>query len=204
MKQQVSIGSESQVASYDANPTLIATSLAIFLTSFMTSGMNVAIPFIGHEFNADAITLGWVVNAFLLVLCVFLVPFGRLADIIGLKKIFIWGVILFTAISAVTFFSNSIIMLIIFRSLQGISCAMVFSTAMALTTATHPSNKRGRALGVNVSFVYIGYSVYRRNADRTPGLEKHVCSDYSAGPIGNFTHIMENKGRMVPIQRRKV
>jgi EmrB/QacA subfamily drug resistance transporter len=155
-KTPVRITSQSN-ANYNI-PTLVATSLALFLTSFMTSGMNVAIPFINHEFHADAFLLSWVVSSFLLVLSVFLVPFGRIADIIGLKKIFFWGIIFFTAISAITVFSNSIIMLITCRSLQGLSCAMIFSTGTALTTATRPSNMRGQALGINVSSVYIGYS----------------------------------------------
>jgi len=158
MTQEISQEFASQPESGHSNPTLIATSVAIFLTSFMTSGLNVAIPFVGREFHADAVLLGWVVNSFLLVLSVFLVPFGRIADIFGLKKIFLWGMIFFTIISAVTIFSNSIVMLIICRSLQGMSCAMVFSTGTALTTATHLGNKRGRALGINVSSVYIGYS----------------------------------------------
>ncbi len=158
MEQHSPLKTESQLIDNYGNPTLIATSLAVFLTSFMTSGMSVAVPYIGHEFHADAILLSWVVSSFLLVLSVFLVPFGRIADIFGLKKIFLWGVIFFTVISAVTFFSNSIIMLIICRSLQGMSCAMVFSTGTALNTATHPGNTRGRALGINVAFVYLGYS----------------------------------------------
>jgi EmrB/QacA subfamily drug resistance transporter len=124
----------------------------------MTSGVNVAVPFISQEFHADAVLLSWVMSAFLLVLSVFLLPLGRIGDIIGLKKIFLWGMGLFTVVSLITIFSNSILMLIICRCVQGLACAMIFGTNMALVTATHPGNKRGRALGINVSAVYVGYS----------------------------------------------
>jgi MFS family permease len=148
---------DSQPPRYGAL-TLVTTSLAVFFTSFMTSGINVAVPNIGNEFHANAVLLGWLVNSFFLLLSVFLVPFGRLADIIGLKRVFLWGVITFTIVSAVTLFANSIIMVIICRSLQGIGCAMIFSTGTALVTATHDITTRGRALGISTASVYVGYS----------------------------------------------
>ena len=158
MEQQTPVRSETPRIALDSTLMLVATSIAIFLTSFMSAGVNVAIPYIVREFQADAVLLSWVVNAFLLVVAVLVLPFGRIADIIGLKKIFIWGVILFTIASAITFFSNSIVMLIICRSLQGIGCSMVFATGMALTSATNPGSMRGRALGINISSVFAGYS----------------------------------------------
>ena len=138
--------------------TLVASSLAIFFTSFMTSGINLAIPEIGSEFRADAVLLSWVVNSFFLAVSMFLVPFGRIADIFGLKRIFLLGIGLFTIIAAVTLLSNSVVMLIVLRALHGISCAMVFSTGTALVTATHGIQNRGRALGIGTASVYVGYS----------------------------------------------
>jgi EmrB/QacA subfamily drug resistance transporter len=158
MEQQIPGNKESTPVSLESTLMLIATSLAVFLTSFMSAGLNVAIPFIGNEFHADAVLLSWVINAFILVTSVCVLPFGRLADILGMKKIFVWGMILFTIISGVTFFSNSITMLIILRSLQGIGCAMIFATGMALTSATNPGNRRGRALGINISSVFAGFT----------------------------------------------
>ena len=58
----------------------------------MMSAINVALPTIGEEFSMEAVPLGWVITIFSLVSAVFQVPMGRLADIIGRKKIFVWGV----------------------------------------------------------------------------------------------------------------
>jgi MFS family permease len=63
---------------------------ASFLTPFMSSSINVALPSIGKELGLDAILLSWVSSAFLLSAAVFLVPLGKLADIFGRKKIFFW------------------------------------------------------------------------------------------------------------------
>ena len=69
---------------------LIAT-LTSFLTPFMASAVNVALPKIGEEFAMDAILLSWVITAYSLAAAMFLLPFGKLADIHGRKKIFTIG-----------------------------------------------------------------------------------------------------------------
>ena len=65
---------------------LIISSLTNLITTFMMSGVNVALPAINREFHADAILLGWVVTSYVLAVAVFCVPFGRIADISGIKK----------------------------------------------------------------------------------------------------------------------
>ncbi|MHB8917989.1 MAG: MFS transporter, partial [Desulfocucumaceae bacterium] len=62
---------------------------ASFLTPFMGSAINLAVPSIGKEFNSSALLLSWVVTSYLLASAAFLVPFGRLADIVGRKKVFL-------------------------------------------------------------------------------------------------------------------
>ena len=78
---------------------LTVSTLAGFLTPFMGSAVNVALPDIAAEFSLKAVTLSWVATAYLLAAAVFLVPLGRLADIVGRKKIFLVGVSLFTIAS---------------------------------------------------------------------------------------------------------
>ena len=70
---------------------LIVATLAAFFTPFMASAINIAIPSIGSEFSADVILLSWIPTAYLLAAAVFAVPFGRIADIYGMKKIFTLG-----------------------------------------------------------------------------------------------------------------
>jgi EmrB/QacA subfamily drug resistance transporter len=155
--KSVVIGSQGG-ASYK-NITLFVSALVLFSISFVTSGINVALPEIGREFQADAILLSWVVTAALLTIGVFLMPFGRISDIVGIKKIFLWGVVLFALASVAAAFSSSIIMLIVFSSLEGVGCAMIFGNSMAMLTAAFPANERGRAMGINAACVYIGMSL---------------------------------------------
>ncbi|AGK60837.1 hypothetical protein Asulf_00828 [Archaeoglobus sulfaticallidus PM70-1] len=137
---------------------LITITLASFLTPFTLSSVNVALPTIGSEFGVDAITLNWIATAFLLSSAMFLVPFGRLADIKGRKRVFVTGMTVFTAGSLLSGVSNSAEMLIAFRVLQGIGGAMVFATGIAILTSVFPIKERGKVLGINVASVYTGLS----------------------------------------------
>ncbi|MFA5367847.1 MAG: MFS transporter [Dehalococcoidia bacterium] len=138
---------------------LIATTLGAFLTPFMGSAMNVAVPAIGEQFGMNATTLPWIANSFLIASLTFLLPFGRLADIYGRKKIFTWGIVAFTVFTFLCALSNSTGMFFAFRALQGISGAMIFGTSVALVTSAYPPKERGRVLGINVASIYIALSV---------------------------------------------
>jgi len=139
--------------------TLIVTSFASFITPFIGSATNIALPSIGEDFSANAITLSWVATSFLLSAAVFLAPFGRLADIIGRKKIFNWGLAITAASSVFCAFSFRIETLIFWRIIQGIGSSMMFGTAMAIITSVFPKEKRGKALGIVVSSVYAGLTL---------------------------------------------
>ena len=78
-----------------------------FMTPFMISAINIALPSIEKEFQLDAVLLSWVAASFLLAASVFLVPFGRLADIYGRKKTFVAGIAFFTFSSLWCAFSTS-------------------------------------------------------------------------------------------------
>jgi EmrB/QacA subfamily drug resistance transporter len=139
--------------------TLLAATLASFLTPFMGSSTNVALPSIGREFSMDAVLLSWVPTSYLLAAAMFLVPFGRIADIHGRKKVFLYGTTLFTLASVLTAVSVSTPMLIVARVLQGIGSSMIFGTGVAILTSVFPPGERGRVLGINVAAVYTGLSV---------------------------------------------
>ena len=72
---------------------LLVATLSSFLTPFMGSSVNIALPSIGKEFAMDAVILSWIPTSYLLAAAMFLVPFGRLADIHGRKKIFTYGIL---------------------------------------------------------------------------------------------------------------
>jgi Major Facilitator Superfamily. len=94
---------------------LLVSTFAAFLTPFLTSAVNLALPSIGKELHANAIGLGWVISSFILTSAIFLLPFGRLGDIIGRKKVFTLGILLFTISTFLIIFAHSIISLIILR-----------------------------------------------------------------------------------------
>lgn len=81
--------------SSDKRAALLVFTISSFLTPFMASAIGVALPEIGREFGIDAVYLSWMMTAFLLSAAVFLVPFGRLADIHGRKRVFVLGIAVF-------------------------------------------------------------------------------------------------------------
>lgn len=138
---------------------LLATCLASFLTPFTGSALNLAIPAIGRELHASALTLNWVVGAFLLASAALLLPFGRLADIHGRGRIFLAGTLAHAATAVAAAFVSSAPVLVALRALQGASGALMFATGVALLTSAFPKESRGRVLGINTAAVYTGLSL---------------------------------------------
>ena len=135
---------------------LFTATLAAFLTPFDISAINIALPTIGKELAMDAISLNWVSTAYLLSSAVFLVPFGRVADIYGRKRLFSYGILIFVCASFSLALSNSSLMLIALRVVQGIGGSMMGATMVAIISSTFPPGERGKALGINSAVIYIG------------------------------------------------
>jgi len=138
---------------------LFVATLSSFMGPFMISSVNVALPAIQQEFDADAVVLSWVATALLLAIAVFLIPLGKIGDICGRKKIFTLGLAVYTLASLTGAFSISMSMLIAVRVFQGFGAAMFVTTGMAIVTSVFPPERRGRAIGFYVAAVYIGLSV---------------------------------------------
>ena len=138
---------------------LLVVTIAVFVFPFMSSAVNIALPSLGKELALDAVTLGWIATAYLLSSAALLVPFGRIADIYGRKKIFTFGIAIFTLSSLFSGMANSATMLIACRVLQGIGGAMLAGNAVALLTTVFPANERGKVLGITIAAAYIGLSL---------------------------------------------
>lgn len=141
------------------NIVLFISILGSFLTPFMGSAVNIALPSIGKELEMNAVLLNWVATTYLLSAGVFLVPFGALGDLYGRKRIFLYGIISFTISSVLCSLSPNTTLLLIFRVFQGIGGAMIMSTGIAMLTSVFPAEERGKALGINTSAVYLGLSL---------------------------------------------
>ncbi len=152
-------GREADTLAASRRAALIAATLASFLTPFVDSSIVVALPTLSREFGVDAVTLTWIRTAYLLAAAMFLVPFGKLADIHGRKKVFVIGTGIFTVAAVLEGLSVSPAMLIATRMVDGLGGAMIFSTGVAILTSAFPPAQRGRVLGINAAAVYLGLSL---------------------------------------------
>ena len=138
---------------------MLATMATHFFNPFMGAAVNIALKKIGSDFAMSAVQLSWVSMSYLLANAVFLVPFGRLGDIWGKTKMFLYGTIFFALVTFLCAFVPNSSFLIAMRFAQGIASAMMSATLMALVISAFPPEKRGRVIGLNVSSVYLGSSL---------------------------------------------
>ncbi|MEM1513391.1 MAG: MFS transporter [Candidatus Thermoplasmatota archaeon] len=141
----------------DKNIILIITSFSSFLVSFTSSSINIALPSIGKDFGIDSFFLGWLTTSYIIAIAVLLLPFGKIGDIYGRIKIFLYGIIIFAIASFLSMISNVSFLFLIFRIIHGIGSAMIFSNATAILSSFFKED-RGKAIGINVSFTYLGLS----------------------------------------------
>jgi len=137
---------------------LLVTTFAAFLAPFLGSAVNLALPSIGKDLHANAINLSWVASSYILSSAIFLMPFGKLGDIAGRKKVFSLGILFFTISTFLIIFSQNIVYLIILRIFQGFSSAMIFGTSLAIITSVFQPGERGKAMGINITATYLGLS----------------------------------------------
>ncbi len=130
-----------------------------FMTPYLSSAVSMALPAIGRDLGLDAIGLGWVNTAFLVTAAPLLLPFGKLGDMLGRKKIFIIGIAFYTLFSALASLAPTGGALIALVALAGAAASMIFGTGVAILTSVYPPAERGRVLGINVAFTYAGLSL---------------------------------------------
>lgn len=151
METQISNGKR-----VDKTTVLLIATLASFLTPFMGTSLIIALPTIANELAVNAILLSWISTAYILTGAMFAVPFGKIADVYGMKKIFTYGIIILTVSTFLAAVSPSAEFLIVTRAVQGISSAMIMVTGLAMITSVFPPQERGRAIGINLTVGYAG------------------------------------------------
>ena len=136
---------------HDVNPwlVLVLVCLAQFMVILDATIVNVALPSIQADLGMSDSGLQWVVNAYALLFGGFLLLGGRAGDLIGRKRIFLAGVVLFTVASLLCGLAQNETMLIVFRGLQGLGAALVSPAALSIVTTTFAEGaERAKALGV--------------------------------------------------------
>ena len=138
---------------------LIAVMITSFIGPFMGSSVNIAVPAMAEDFNMMPDELTWAVTAFLIGSAATLLPFGRLADIKGRRRIYLQGLACICATTLVCAVVQNFLALIFVRFLQGLSMSMIFGTSMALLVSCCGAENRGKTIGLSAACVYSGVSL---------------------------------------------
>ena len=127
--------------------TLGAMCFALFMIMLDNTVVNVALPSIQRDLHATLSSLEWTVNAYTLTFAVLLVTGGRLGDIFGRRRMFLFGVIVFGLASAAIGFAPTDTALVAFRAVQGIGAAFMMPGTLSIITQSFPPEQRGTAIG---------------------------------------------------------
>jgi EmrB/QacA subfamily drug resistance transporter len=127
--------------------TLGAMSFALFMVMLDNTAVNVALPSIQEDFDASLSSLEWTVNAYTLTFAVLLVTGGRLGDIFGRRRMFLFGVVVFALASATIGFAPSAGWLVASRALQGVGAAFMMPGTLSIISNAFPPQERGKAIG---------------------------------------------------------
>lgn len=138
---------------------LVAALASSFLSPFMVSLTNIGLPAIAADLRMDAVAMTLVAMAYVVPGAIFILPFGKMADIWGRKKVFLGGMIFFSVSTLVCAVSTSGRMLIAARCLQGLGSAMIYGNGIAILMSVFGAAERGRVLGLTLASVYCGLAV---------------------------------------------
>ena len=175
------------------NLITLVLALAMFLWSFSAGIVNISLPSISQYLDISTNLVSLIVILHLIVLISFLLIFGRIGDIIGHKKVFLYGLFIFTVCSYFCFISLDITQLIFFRMLLGLGSAMILSIVPAIISTTFPHNERGKIFG----FISLTTTLGLSSGYGIGGLiVENIGWNWiflSVFPIGVITFILANK-----------
>lgn len=138
---------------------LLVVAITSFMGTFLISAVNIALPTIERDFSLTAIELSWIITSFILGTALFMLPAGTWGDRNDNRRLFQWGLLLFTLSSLLCYFAPDGYWLIAGRFVQGAGAAFTGTTGQAILVATFPATRRGQVLGISVSSVYAGLAL---------------------------------------------
>ncbi|MCH8820164.1 MAG: MFS transporter, partial [Acidobacteria bacterium] len=132
------------------NPWLILFSVALglFMVVVDVSILSIAMPTLSRIMNASLEEIEWALIAYSVALTGLVPFFGRISDVLGRKRLFLTGLLIFSVASLLAALSPSILWLIGARLLQAVGGALITSNALAIITDTFPAGRRGVAMGI--------------------------------------------------------
>ena len=134
---------------------IASVALAIAMCVLDSSIANVALPVIAHQFGAAPAESVWIVNAYQLAIVISLLPLASLGEIVGFRRIYLVGLVVFTVASVACALSRSLPALTLARTLQGFGAAGVMSVNGALVRFIYPQRLLGRGIGLNAMVVSV-------------------------------------------------
>jgi DHA2 family multidrug resistance protein-like MFS transporter len=138
---------------------LLAISVAMCMATLDTAITNTALPTIAADIGASAAASIWVINAYQLAVVAFLLPLAALGDIVGHRRVYIAGLVLFTVTSLACGLAWSLPTLVGARALQGLGAAGIMSVNTALIRFAYPAKTLGRGLGINALVVALAFTI---------------------------------------------
>jgi EmrB/QacA subfamily drug resistance transporter len=131
--------------------------IGVYMSTLDASVVNISLPTITQALNTHIQLVAWVIMAYLIVITGFLLLMGRAADLLGQRRIYLLGLFIFTAGSALCAFSPTIYSLIVSRMIQGMGASALMAIGPAILTTSFPEKDRGQALGIIGSVVSAGF-----------------------------------------------
>ncbi len=125
-----------------------AVAIGTFMSTLDASVVNIALPTLAKDFGTDLARVEWVVLSYLLALSALLLNAGRLVDVLGQRRVYVSGLLIFGVSSGLCAASDSVLPLTLFRVVQGVGGAMMNAAGPAILTAAYPPSQRGRVLGL--------------------------------------------------------
>lgn len=138
---------------------ILALGIAVGLATLDTAIANTALPAMAMDLNTTPAASVWIVTAYQLAMMVALLPLAALGEIIGYRRIYVWGLVLFTAASLLCAVAWSLPTLVMARFLQGLGGAGIMSVNTALIRFIYPTRSLGRGVGLNTLIVAIAFTV---------------------------------------------
>ena len=133
-----------------------AIAIGTFLSVIDHGSVLVALPSIERHFGSDLPTVQWIVLGYALAISVLILPMGRLGDIIGRRRVYIGGMVIFVVAAGLAGASPNLGLLVASKLFQGVGSAMVQSAGIAMVISSFPGTERGKALGTHLSVVGAG------------------------------------------------
>ena len=138
------------------NIAIAGISISLFMMNLDTSIVSVGLPTMIKTLKTTFAAAQWFVLAYLLVLTALITATGRLGDIVGKKKLYLAGIVIFTMASLLCGISNSATLFIVFRGLQGLGAASILALSMAIATELTPQKQLGKIMGILSTITALG------------------------------------------------